>query len=622
VLASLLAPALAGPAEARTRRFCVYQPFYSGRDVNCGRHLQPVCTSGAACDAGHNSYTGSPFPITIDCPTIRDPVFGTVIANVPDVRVTGGCYDRVPTCNDCGGLGQPACSAVVEPVCAAGCDPGLEPHPTTTLCEVPGAPGSPCGPGFPCAAGLACDPLEGFRCVQKAGPDESCASPFVKCREGLQCTLALRCSHDPARRAETCDVTAPCGDGLFCQAGIPQRCREYRRPGEGCSVVNPCMPGASCEACFTERCNAPLQCFWNANNGAITEQQCRVLYSPALADAAQDAGLAMSWGAGDGIGAVASESQSFGVAYGPDGEYGCFTSLCVGVETDVSIEAFTSIGFYTSFDDVGGASFVITEEAQTPLSLLSFSTSQEFERFGTFPAELIVGELVGTSDAFAIGGGLNPWPISGGAYVCESILDELLDSGSSGPPSPPPPPQAHNRIPNPDFDTDLDGWSCTNQGACAWAEDDPAASTTSGSGQVASPPPGAPTSFGRLGSGCVAVEPGEEIEVSAWVKTTGAQDGGLYVLWSSSASCTGGVLENVLLGTSPPDNTWRRFSLETTPPPGAVTAHVDVIAVRDPETDAAGVSRLDLAYIPEPSAGLSRLVAALALLGLVLWKER
>jgi hypothetical protein len=200
-------------------------------------------------------------------------------------------------------------------------------------------------------------------------------------------------------------------------------------------------------------------------------------------------------------------------------------------------------------------------------------------------------------------------------------LDELLTSGSNGPPPPPPPPPAHNRIPNADFDSDLDGWSCTNLGVCAWGEDDPLASTTSGSGQVTSPPPGSVSSFGRLESGCVAVEPGEELEVSAWVKTSGTRDGAVHVLWSSSPSCSGGVVANVPFGTSPPDNTWRQFSLQTTPPVGAVTAHLDVIAARDPVTDAAGVSRVDRAYIPEPSAALQRLAAALALVGLFLVRK-
>lgn len=57
----LLVPALAATAEARIRTFC----GFVSRD--CGRHLQPRCTSGAPCDPGFHQYSGSPFPITIDC---------------------------------------------------------------------------------------------------------------------------------------------------------------------------------------------------------------------------------------------------------------------------------------------------------------------------------------------------------------------------------------------------------------------------------------------------------------------------------------------------------------------------------------------------------------------------
>ena len=416
-LAALIAGLVAAPSlsaeagpEGRTRTFCGVAGV--GHKRACGGHLEPGCTSGSACDAGHRSYSGSPFPIVIDCPW-----------PISDERIRTGCYDERPSCNDCSGIGQVPCPKEAEPFCKSGCDEGLASNPTTTLCESPGTPGSPCGPGYPCPDGLTCD-LTKFQCAGRAQARESCANPFVSCAPGLQCTLALECSHEPAREGETCDITAPCGAGLFCQPGIPQRCVRKRRPGEGCSIVNPCIDGASCEPCLVDGCNAPLQCVPNGNEGAITENQCRFLYSSALHRDAMNSGLARTYGVGNEAAAIVGEGQEFGVAYGADGRYGCYTTLCAGINASISIEHFASIGFYETFDDIGGSSFVNVQEAQLPLEALNFSTSQIFSRE---PGEVIPAnpELIGTADAFAIGIGPNILPFSAGSLVCETVLDTV-----------------------------------------------------------------------------------------------------------------------------------------------------------------------------------------------------
>ncbi len=72
----------ASVAEARTPTFCgVVQRSRGG-------HLQPACTSGAACDADHTSYSDRSFPITIDCPW-----------PIEDVKVSSGGYDSCPSCD-------------------------------------------------------------------------------------------------------------------------------------------------------------------------------------------------------------------------------------------------------------------------------------------------------------------------------------------------------------------------------------------------------------------------------------------------------------------------------------------------------------------------------------------
>jgi hypothetical protein len=570
---TLFAVGFASVAEARTRTFCGVVKR------SCGGHLQPVCTSGAACDAGHTRYSGSPFPITIDCPW-----------PIKDVKVTGGCYDSRPSCNDCSAKAQIPCPQETSQWCTPGCDAGLSVR-----------------------FGLCSD---GFVSIPKSGPNESCApATGIDCEDGLQCTLALTCSHEPAREGETCDVTAPCASGLYCQAGVPQVCRRKRTVGEGCSAFNPCAEALSCEACFTESCNAPFQCFPNANEGAITEQQCRKLYSPVIADGITGGDIAFTWAGGNGIGAVATESQAFGVAYGQNGEFGCFTALCGGIFSDVGINgAFTSLGFYTQFDAVGGQSFVNTQSAQTPFKFLNFSTSQVFERFGNdFPP--LTGDLIGTEDALGLGAGLNPSPFTAGSFYCETILDEVtVDPGENEPPPLALPPL--EQIVNPDFETDLFGWKCTNHGVCGWDWDSPFAPEDAGSGRVTSPPPEAATNQGRLTSSCVKVQEDVPYRPSVWIRTVGAQAGSAYVLWSSSENCVGGVVGNDSLGSSPADGIWRRLSADLIAPAGARTLVFNATASRDAGSGAASETTIDNVFIPEPSRLVSGGAAA-AVLGLL-----
>lgn len=612
-LGSVILLVLASAAEARTRTFCQYEPWYSGKAVGCGRHLQPTCSSAPACDTGFNGYSGSPFPVTIVCPTIDLP-FPLSDVDIPDVKIKSGCYDRRPTCASCGGRGEPPCPPEVEGVCAVGCESGLEVNTSSLTCEEPAPVGIPCVPGL------------------------------GNCPSGLVCSLAGQCSHKPALEGETCDITAPCGPDLSCTAGIPQRCnargdvgdachltlpckdglfcqaftqvcQAYRKPGQGCSAINPCIEGASCEACFTSKCNAPLQCFWNDNNGVITEQQCRKLYDSGSSQFASNIGATVTYGAGNGLAFGGGESQSVGVAYGQSGEYGCFTTFCYGLDLDVSVEHFVSVGVGTDFDSTDGKSFAVFEEAQTPIDLLNFSTSQVFERSGEGVADLQVGALNGTEDALSFGLGPNLAPISAGALLCETQLDTIYSVG--GDPifdGEGPPPAITNELLNPNFDSSLETWTCTNLGVCSWIADDPDASTISGSGQVTSPPSGSISVEGWLESGCVAVEAGEYYELSAYLRTEGALPGYLLGLWSSSTSCVGGVLRIDLLGTSPPDRTWRRLGGGASlAPPGAQSVKIFVSATRDDATGAASSTQIDQAYVPEPTGALP-LVAPLLLI--------
>lgn len=407
MLTLLTPPTQAGP-EGRTRNFCGVYSY------PCGGHLQPQCSSGDICDAGHNSYT---INRKIDCPW-----------PISDQTIRAGCYDRRPSCADCSAEGQIPCPPEAAEFCPVGCDAGLVSHPKTTLCGNPGDSGIPpgdvgatCGPGLSCKDGLACDELL-LKCVGKVQAGQSCLNPFVPCDDGLSCAWGA-CSHVPGRAGETCDVARPCGEGLFCQAGVPQRCKPLRKVGQGCSVFNPCAEGTFCDACIGEGCNSILQC-WPEEQGVFSEQSCLALRSDGLHQQIMndDTALAHTFSAGTSGAAGAGLSSEFGVMYGDFDRFGCFSTLCSGIDIDLGVEAFVSFGFMESPDAVQGASFTTFEEVQLG-NVLNYAAVQVFPRGA---GELVPnGPPIGTNAVLALGTPTNPYPVAGGGFVCDTILQEF-----------------------------------------------------------------------------------------------------------------------------------------------------------------------------------------------------
>lgn len=402
-------------AEARSRSFCSGQASRS-----CGGHLQPVCTSGSQCDAGHRRYTGSPFPITIVCPSIF----------LRDETVSAGCFDERPDCGDCSGSGQIPCPVESEPWCTSGCDGGLEPDPLTGLCQTPRGPGDSCGPAAPCGSGLLCDPLAGFVCVAPAGPDESCLTR--SCREDLVCTAQLRCSHQPGLDGESCDLVNRCAEGHFCDGindgiagAVFGTCRAYTKPGERCvpntTGIDACVPGTSCQL-FVDDDSAVFRCAVAGSGNPIPPAACRAFYSPAKRAEAISRGVALTVGSGVETASGIGQSSEVGVTYGEDGRYGCHFSTCTGLNLDVGAEAFTALGFYDAFTSVPGFSFVAVEEAQVA-GVVNFATMQVFERSDA--TDVTPGVFIGTADALSLGTPTNPFPFAGGALLCTTNLREI-----------------------------------------------------------------------------------------------------------------------------------------------------------------------------------------------------
>lgn len=348
-------------------------------------------------------------------------------AFVPCVSTLGCSADVGGRCEERDEAGE-VCSDVGQGSCQAGllCD-------ANRICRHdPPQLGESCGTGVPCIASLGCSADVGGVCEPRDVAGETC-SGFGQgsCESGLVCDALRVCRHDPPLADEPCGIGVSCGEGMFCQVGS-ERCRILKTAGEGCSAVNLCRERLSCEPCFTDGCDYPLQCFPNPNDGAITKQQCLALYSARQHQTAKALGLALTYGAGDGASAFVSESQQFGVAYGPDGRYGCFTEVCAGIDLDVEIAAFVCVGFNNTYAGLAGSSWEVFEEAEIPGGVFAFSTSQTFPLISLSPLQL--GPLDGTEDCLSAGVSpdLGLIPVSAGSYVCETVLDTVI--GGAGQP--------------------------------------------------------------------------------------------------------------------------------------------------------------------------------------------
>lgn len=523
------------------------------------------------------------------------------------IQSSGVCEVVTP----CGGEGQRACC--IGEASFGACEDGLNERPqansgfcggsilgiqSSGVCQAAQALGEACGPLYQCEEGLFCDPFAGFTCVDSAGIDQACG-PGVPCEDGLQCSLAFRCSEIPAQLGQTCDVTAQCGDGLFCQPGIPQRCREFKKPGEGCSIVNPCISGASCDPCLVEGCNAPLQCNLNSNEGAISEAACRALYSPDLAAAARDTGLTMIYGVGNEIAGIIGESQTFGVAYGQNEEFGCFTTLCGGLNADVSIEFFATIGFYEGFDLVGGSSFANFQEVEI-VGVLNFGTSQVFPRVGVLP----IGELIGTESSFALGVSPDLLPFSAGSFICQTVLDYVMVEPDMED-LPEVPSRPATVVANSGLRFDLVGWECSDPDLCEWSDDDAQGLVTSGSAQVSSPASSGPDSSTTIIAPCVSVQPGQNYSLSAYVKTLGARPGLVRARWYAGLECNSDVVETYEVGSSEPDEIWREIKQVRQAPDGAQSVALEIVAERDEVSAIPTTSRFDFVMVSPTTANVS-----------------
>jgi hypothetical protein len=420
--------------------------------------------------------------MTTSHPASRGNPFGRLVRRALAVAVVLGGSSMAPD----------EAAAQVGQGCAlwSPCPSGYSCHPFVQRCyNSPRREGQPCMAGYSCGAGLTCE-AGTHVCRGPGGPGDACHLTRP-CGAGLTCEAGSQRCRAPGAEGESCHLTRPCGSGLTCEAGT-HICRRPGRAGESCHLTRPCGTGLTCEAgthvCRTpgqinEPCHATRPCAAGnycqplihkcaPNELDLTSAQlCSALRVEELSSAARGANLTMSYGAGGQASAGMSLAVESGAVYGSRGEFGCYATVCGGVQLDASINAYMALGIYQNYGDFPGASFVTSQGVSTPWLRIGpgFTTAQVMSTGGS---------LVGTSNAVSFGIGVSPLPFQVGAMTCcTSVIDgttgrlrdlatgvdacrrqlgALVGAGGAGgaggavrpPPPPPPPPVTASRVVN------------------------------------------------------------------------------------------------------------------------------------------------------------------------------
>jgi hypothetical protein len=292
-----------------------------------------------------------------------------------------------------------------EPCMAGyGCADGLTCEAGTHVCRAPGRQGDPCHATRPCGDGLTCE--AGTHVCRGPGREGDPCHATRPCGGGLTCEAGTHVCRAPSGVGEACHATRPCADGLSCQPGVHKCYHVPRWPNEPCVAGHECQPGFTC-APFVQKC---MPGELDLSSSAL----CSSLRVPELSDAARKAGIAMSYSGGGAAAVGVFESIESGGVYGEQGQFGCFVTVCGGVQTDISISTYGTFGMYNSWNDFAGLSFVTTQGASLPLV--------EFGGFTTAQVLSTEGKLIGSANSLSIGAGL--LPVQAGGLSCCTIVAE------------------------------------------------------------------------------------------------------------------------------------------------------------------------------------------------------
>jgi hypothetical protein len=172
-------------------------------------------------------------------------------------------------------------------------------------------------------------------------------------------------------------------------------------------------------------CAGPFVCFPDDELGFIPTEICEDLFRLPQAFVARELNAALTFGRGGGVAGVAAGSKEVGVVYGPNGEYGCYVTDCVGVETNAGIQVYSALGVYNTYSDVAGRSLATIESIDVPVGA-GYATSQIFSSTSNGV------ELIGSASSISTGVSLSP--ISAGGYRCDTRVETVFEDVTARPP--------------------------------------------------------------------------------------------------------------------------------------------------------------------------------------------
>ena len=157
--------------------------------------------------------------------------------------------------------------------------------------------------------------------------------------------------------------------------------------------------------------------------GDIAKTVCDAFRMPIMSDVAKELGDAVTVGVGASVAAISQLSGELGVAYGPNGEYGCYVTGCYGLSSSIAISAYASGGVYNDFASIEGDSLVTSAGFSTgiPGTPVAFGGTIGF-------VSTLQGQPIGTTIAASVSVGLDAIiPIDLSALTCHTAMLQTQD---------------------------------------------------------------------------------------------------------------------------------------------------------------------------------------------------
>jgi len=382
------------------------------------------CVDGLVCDVRGECRTDPPSSVGEVCGVLA-PCAGDLAC------FDGRCQER----NDAG----QACDPLVPNSCTEGLECASNALGVAWECRhKPPQLGEACGLGDSCAQGLYCDELVlGGRCAAPRQAMESCVGTGQgNCQAGLVCDNGVlgegQCRHPQPWKGERCGTGVPCsqdpwaGGPLVCNAPVGGFCETPKGAGHSCTGLGQgnCEAGLICSQTYDlggvkrltintiDMNSVGPQCVPGPQIGIeqpLSADECQKWFDRDTATWATLLHTTISAGTAVGLSVAASGSIEHGTVYGPNFEYGCYLTTCLGGDFP-SAQLSACRGYDNTFPVDGELEdqAVISIDLPGGVLGLSFAAVDQVDNLGI--------NLDGATACIDVGASLGA--IGAGAYRC------------------------------------------------------------------------------------------------------------------------------------------------------------------------------------------------------------